>query len=206
MVDTHAGPDWDSRFRTADYLYGTAPNGFLAAQAERLWPGLRALALADGEGRNGVWLAERGLDVLAVDASAVALDKARALAARRGVTVRFEQHDLLAWTPAERFDIVVAIFIQFAAGRDRDRLFDLIRDCLVPGGLVLLQGYRVEQPAYGTGGPPTAEGLYTEAMLRTAFAGFDMLELRAHDSVIEEGSGHVGMSALIDMVARKPGK
>jgi cyclopropane fatty-acyl-phospholipid synthase-like methyltransferase len=205
MVDTQTGPDWDSRFAIADYLYGTAPNAFLAAQAARLRPGWRALALADGEGRNGVWLAEQGLDVLSVDSSAVAQEKARSLAAARGVTVRFERHHHLHCAPEGRFDVVAAIFIQFAGAAGRDRLFALMRDCLAPGGLVLLQGYRVEQLAYGTGGPPSADHLYTEAMLRAAFAGFDLLELRAHDSSIREGRGHAGMSALIDMVARKPG-
>jgi len=98
---------------------------------------------------------------------------------------------------------VVGIFIQFAGPDLRSRIFRNIEACLRPGGLLLLEGYRPEQLAYGTGGPPSAENLYTEALLREAFAGMQVLSLRAYDAVIEEGTAHKGMSALIDMVARK---
>lgn len=197
---------WDERFAKADgYLFGDEPNRFLAAEAHRLQPGQAVLCLADGEGRNGVFLAGRGLDVLSVDLSPVALDKARRLAESRGVALRLEEANLATWAwPVERFDAVVGIFFQFAGPALRERLFSAIRRALKPGGLVLLQGYRPEQLAYGTGGSPDAENLYTEAILRTAFEGFDILHLRAHDEAIREGRAHDGMSALIDLVARKP--
>jgi cyclopropane fatty-acyl-phospholipid synthase-like methyltransferase len=196
---------WDQRYARDDYLFGTRPNAFLARQARHLAPGQRALSVADGEGRNGVWLAEQGLRVHAVDASPVALDKARRLAASRGVDVVFELADLADWTwPEATYDVVTAIFIQFAGPELRARLFAGMRSALVPGGLLLLEGYRPEQLAYGTGGPPVAENLYTEELLRHAFAGLAIEELASYDAVIEEGSGHNGMSALIDLVARKP--
>ena len=106
---------WNERFSSDDYLFGTAPNAFLVRQRHLLRPGAKALAIADGEGRNGVWLAEQGLDVLSVDFSPVALDKARRLAASRGVALRTWQVNLEDWDwEAERFDVVVVVFVQFA--------------------------------------------------------------------------------------------
>lgn len=196
---------WDERYAQAGYLFGERPNAFLARQASRLRPGLRALAVADGEGRNGVWLAEQGLDVLSVDASPVAQEKARRLSERRGVHVELERADLATWRwPSASFDVVAAIFIQFADPELRTRIFAAMTEALKPGGLLLLEGYRPEQIAYGTGGPRVVENLYTEDLLRKAFADLEILELAAYDAEIQEGSGHAGMSALIDLLARKP--
>jgi SAM-dependent methyltransferase len=196
---------WNARFGGKEYLFGTSPNAFLASQQHLLKSGQRALAIADGEGRNGVWLAEQGLQVTAVDFSPVALDKARRLANSRGVDVTFVQADLATWAwQADSFDVVAAIFIQFADPTLRTAIFHGIRRTLVPGGLLLLQGYRPEQIQYGTGGPPHAENMYTAAMLREAFHDFEIVSLVEHDSVIQEGTGHHGVSALVDLVARKP--
>ena len=204
MSDTPTSP-WDARYAGDDYLFGQAPNAFLAAQAARLAPGWSALALADGEGRNGVWLAEQGLGVLSVDSSSLAQEKARRLARSRGVELRIELVDLESWSfPESRFDVIAAIFIQFAGPALRTRLFEAIKRALKPGGLLLLEGYRPEQLEYRTGGPPIADHLYTEAILREAFAGLEILELDSYDAVIEEGSAHKGLSALIDLVARRP--
>lgn len=197
---------WDERYQGEAYLFGEAPNAFLARQAHRLAPGQTALAVADGEGRNGVWLAQQGLSVLSADGSPVAQAKAARLAEARGVSLDLQQVDLAAWDwPRGRFDLVAAIFIQFAGPELRAEIFENMKRALKPGGLILLEGYRPEQIAYGTGGPRTPENLYTEAMLREAFADFEILELAAYDAVIEEGAGHSGQSALIDLVARKPG-
>lgn len=195
---------WNQRYGTTDgYLFGTQPNAFLLSQQDLLKQGAYCLAVADGEGRNGVWLAERGLNVLSVDSSAVAVTKARKLAQQRGVKVEFELADLLQWDWGEnRFDVVAAIFIQFAAPEQRERMFANIRRCLKPGGLLLLQGYTPRQLEYGTGGPSQAENLYTAALLRDIFSGWEILHLREHDDFISEGSAHHGMSALIDMAAR----
>ncbi|MFT4934160.1 MAG: cyclopropane fatty-acyl-phospholipid synthase-like methyltransferase [Pseudoalteromonas distincta] len=197
---------WDERYQGEAYLFGEAPNAFLARQAHRLAPGQTALAVADGEGRNGVWLAQQGLSVLSADGSPVAQAKAARLADARGVSLDLQQVDLAAWDwPRGQFDLVAAIFIQFAGPELRAEIFENMKRALKPGGLILLEGYRPEQIAYGTGGPRTPENLYTEAMLREAFADFEILELAAYDAVIEEGAGHSGQSALIDLVARKPG-
>ena len=196
---------WDERYQQKEFLFGKEPNAFLARQDSRLAPGLRALAVADGEGRNGVWMAQNGLDVLSIDSSAVAQRKAAQLAAERGVVLDLQLCDLAEWEwPQSEFDVVAAIFIQFAGPKLRQSLFQAMKMALRPGGLLLLQGYRPEQIAYGTGGPSAVENLYTEDLLRTEFADFDILELASHDSKIEEGDGHRGPSALIDLVARRP--
>lgn len=202
---------WGNRYREAGeaYLFGTDPNRFLAQRATLLQNGRTALSIADGEGRNSVWLAEQGLDVTAVEISAVAVEKARRLAAGRKVEVRFMQVDMLApgWPPAEMhgaFDWVIGIFIQFVGPEERERQFSVMKALTCPGGRILLQGYTPQQLAYQTGGPSTAENLYTEAMLRDAFGDWEIEELVAYEDDISEGSGHCGRSALIGLVARKP--
>lgn len=196
---------WNARYATDDYIFGTAPNGFLASQAALIQPGMRALAIADGEGRNGVWLAEQGARVHAIDFSAAALEKARKLAAIRGVTLEIEQADVLNWSwPEAAYDLVAAIFIQFTPPPERERIIAGIRRTLKPGGVLILQGYTPKQIEFGTGGPPSAANMYTADLLRGWFGDWDILHLHAHESVISEGSHHHGMSALIDLVARKP--
>ncbi|MDO9011975.1 MAG: class I SAM-dependent methyltransferase [Gallionella sp.] len=194
---------WNERYAGEEYHFGTEPNAFLSQQQNRLKPGMRCLAIADGEGRNGVWLAEQGLQVLSVDSSPVAVAKARALAAQRGVMMDVELADLTQWDwGCEKYDVVVAIFIQFAPPGLREHMFSHIKSCLKPGGLLMLQGYTPRQLDYRTGGPSQVENLYTEALLREAFSDMEIVHLTEHDSVIHEGAGHDGMSALIDMVAR----
>lgn len=204
--EAQAREAWNRRYAAAEgFLFGRAPNAFLAAEAHRLTAGQRVLCLADGEGRNGVFLARRGLEVLSVDISPVALAKARAYAAEQSAVLRFEEANLVRWRwPVAAFDAVVAIFIQFAGPGLRRRIFAGIVEALAPGGLLLMQGYRPEQIANGTGGPPDAANMYTEASLRDSFAALDIVSLRSHDSTIAEGKAHHGMSALIDLVARKP--
>jgi cyclopropane fatty-acyl-phospholipid synthase-like methyltransferase len=195
---------WDERYAQDGYLFGTEPNEFLVSQRHWLKPGMSCLAVADGEGRNGVWLAQQGLHVLSVEASAVALEKAKKLARQRGVAIDFEQADLAHWRWGEnRFDVVAAIFIQFAPPALREQMFAGIKRCLKPGGLLLLQGYTPRQLEYKTGGPSAAENMYTEALLRNAFGDMEILHLSEHDDHIGEGTAHSGMSALIDLVARK---
>jgi 2-polyprenyl-3-methyl-5-hydroxy-6-metoxy-1,4-benzoquinol methylase len=196
---------WDARYATDDYIFGTAPNVFLASQAALIQPGMRALAIADGEGRNGVWLAEQGAAVHAIDFSAAALEKAKKLARERGVTLEIEQADVLNWTwPEAAYDLVAAIFIQFAPPPGREHIIAGIRRTLKPGGVLILQGYTPKQIEFGTGGPPSAANLYTAALLHEWFGDWEILHLAEHESFISEGTHHHGMSALVELVARKP--
>jgi cyclopropane fatty-acyl-phospholipid synthase-like methyltransferase len=121
---------WEKRYGAPGYLFGTAPNAFLAAQADRLRGRKTALSVADGEGRNGVWLAEQGLDVLAVDYSPTALAKAETLARERGVQLRTEVADLTRWRwPRAAFDAIAAIVAHFA-GAERDAFFANLKNAL----------------------------------------------------------------------------
>jgi cyclopropane fatty-acyl-phospholipid synthase-like methyltransferase len=196
---------WDERFAAPEYIFGREPNRFLVSQAALLQPGAAVLDVATGEGRNAVWLAQRGCRVTGIDISAKAIEKARRLAAESGVEVRFEVEDVRqrSWV-ADAFDAVVTIFIQFAAPAERRSVFEGMQRTLRPGGVIVLQGYTPKQLEYKTGGPPQADHMYTEPLLREAFAGWEILHLAEHEDVLNEGTKHVGRSALIDLVARKP--
>jgi len=202
---------WNARYRDAgdDYLFGIEPNHFLARRARLFDEGHTALCVADGEGRNSVWLAEQGLNVTAADISPVAVAKAKKLAAGRGVAVNFVVADLLAadWPPAAlqgEFDWVVGIFIQFANPAERLRQFAAMKSAARSGGRILLQGYTPRQLEYKTGGPSQEDYLYTEEMLRAAFSGWTVEESVEYEEELAEGARHRGRSALIGMVARKP--
>ena len=197
-------PMWDQRYSTTEYIFGTDPAAFLTLHADFLVPGSEALVVADGEGRNSVYLAEHGLRVTAMDVSAVGVDKARSLATERGTTVDFQVADIMewSWTP-DAYDVVVAVFIQFLDPQQRSIVFDGMQRTLRPGGRLLLHGYRVEQIQYATGGPSDPAHLYTETLLAEAFAKMEIEVLRTYDTTISEGAGHAGMSALIDLIATK---
>ena len=197
-------PDWDARYAGGGYLFGTEPNRFLVSCRPLMGDGGRVLCVADGEGRNSVWLAAQGFQVDAFDPSAVGVANAGRLAAERGVCVNFEVADADGWRwPEQTYDVVAAIFIQFAPPPLRRRMFARIEQALRPGGLLLLEGYRVEQLAYGTGGPPVADQLYTEAQVRSELSAFTLETVLSYEAVVDEGSAHSGMSALIDVVARR---
>jgi len=198
---------WSARYRAAgdDYLFGTAPNAFLARQEARFSSGMEVLTVADGEGRNAAWLAEQGCHVTATEISPVALEKAAKLARGRHLSIDFVQADILNWDwPQATYDAVVGIFIQFATPAERPRQICGMQQATRPGDLLLLHGYTPQQLEYRTGGPSAVENLYTEAMLRELFAGWEILVLREHIDEIAEGTAHAGKSALIDLVARKP--
>lgn len=196
---------WNSRFASESYVFGTRPAAFLLDNAHYVPPQSRVLVPADGEGRNSVFLAELGHRVVATDIAEEGLAKARKLAAARGVDVELRHLDLQGWQwPEAEFDAVVAVFIQFAPPALRDEIFSGMKRCVRPGGLVLLHGYTPKQLEYRTGGPPVVEQLYTEELLRTAFRDWDLLRVEAYERDLDEGEGHKGRSALVDLVARRP--
>ena len=196
---------WETRYATPDYAFGKAPNYFLQSCKQLLPPTGRALAVADGEGRNGVWLAEQGLNVVSIDFSPAAQRKAKALAAERNVKVTFELVDVHGWNyPSAGFDVVTEIFTQFSAPAERALKWAGMQRSLKPGGLLILQGYTPKQLQYGTGGPKEIENLYTRTMLQQAFGGFRELSIAEEEREIHEGTSHGGMSAVINLTARKP--
>lgn len=196
---------WNDRYNRPDYLFGTEPAEFLKVQARHLPSEGRVLVVADGEGRNSVFLAERGLMVTAFDYAPNALAKAEDLAKQKGVEVDFLEADIFVWDwSADSYDAVVAIFIQFMPPKSRVAVFEGLKAALKPGGVLLLHGYAPRQVEYGTGGPPVAENMYTLPLLEAAFAGFEVLHSADYDAEIDEGPGHSGLSGLIDYVVRKP--
>ena len=162
------------------------------------------VAIADGEGRNGVWLAEQGLDVVALDFSEAAQIKAASLAKERGVEITLVRADVHSWDyQANAFDVVIDIFTQFSSPPERAQKWRGIHQTLKPGGLVIVQGYTPRQLQYGTGGPKKIENLYTREMLKGAFQSFRDLTITEEERDMHEGAAHSGMSAVIGLTARK---
>ena len=195
---------WNDRFAIPDYLFGESPNEYLFESKTFLQPG-RALSVADGEGRNSVWLAGLGLSVDAFDFSPPAVAKAHTLAAKNHVAVNLQCCDWESFSwPVNHYDNVVGIFFQFVEPQSRAALFAKMAAALKPGGIIVIQGYGKNQLKFNTGGPGRLDNLYDEDLLREAFQGYEMLDLRTEEKTIAEGQAHRGMSALVGLVARKP--
>lgn len=196
---------WEERYSTPEYRFGKDPNEFLARCKPLLPQSGKALAIADGEGRNGVWLAQQGLDVVSTEFSASALGKARALAAEQGVSLTFIETDVHTWDYPERtFDVVVEIFTQFSAPGQRTVKWAGMRRTLKPDGLLILRGYTPKQLDYATGGPKDIAHLYTREMLQDAFGDFGDIQIVEENIEMQEGPGHAGMSAVIGLTGYKP--
>jgi 2-polyprenyl-3-methyl-5-hydroxy-6-metoxy-1,4-benzoquinol methylase len=196
---------WNERFNKAEFIFGKEPNEYLVEQTHKyLKPGQKVLCIADGEGRNGVWLAKQGMQVIGFDASDIALAKAKQFAKENQVKVEytFSDTDSFAWQ-ANTYDAVIAIFIQFADPAMRERIFEKAYETLKQGGIFILQGYTPKQLEYKTGGPSLIEHLYTEEMIRDLARDFEILELSVYEKELSEGARHTGMSALLGLTAKK---
>lgn len=188
---------WEQRYAETGYAYGTQPNVYLTTHAALFQPGQRALVIGDGEGRNGVWLAEQGLHVLSVDYSATGLRKAEALAQERGVNLSTECVDLTAWEwPQGVFDFVVIIYVHFPP-EVRARLHQAALHALKPGGQVILEAFTYEQLQHNSGGPPVRDMLYDAALLEDDFSDGEIIELDECCDVLNEGKYHVGDTAIV---------
>lgn len=200
---------WDERYKGVGFAFGTAPNAFLVSQAHYLKPGHRAIAPGDGEGRNGVWLAELGLIADTVDVSPLGVAKAKKLAQMSCVGVNAMEADLLTWNwPRGAYDIVAALFIHFFDA-DRPRMHRAMLDALKPGGVLILEAFRLEQidfqKTHRSGGPKTVDMLYSKDKLSQDFAGADIALLEEATVELDEGHRHSGMAAVIRAVVKKPG-
>ncbi len=194
---------WDERYQGEDFAYGTAPNDFLRSQVEHL-PAGRVLCLAEGEGRNAVFLAEQGFTVTAVDLSPVGLAKAERLATQRGVRIETVVADLAAFhIDPKSWDGIVSIFAH-TPPPVRLHVHRQVAGGLKTGGVFLLESYRPEQLQYKTGGPPVVEMMMDLSGLRAELAGleFEYAEEIVRD--IQEGTLHHGQGAVVQLRARKP--
>lgn len=195
---------WNERYGEAEFAFGDQPNDFLVEQVGALTRGT-CLCLAEGQGRNAVWLAQQGFDVTAMDQSAVGMARARDLAARRGVSVRTDVGGLADYDlGVERWDSIVSIFAHMPQPLRRT-VHARVVAALKPGGTFLLEAYTPEQLAMpGKGGPGVAEMLADLETLREELAGLDFIIAREVHREVNEGTRHHGLSAVVQIVARKP--
>jgi SAM-dependent methyltransferase len=198
-----SGPGfWDERYAADPAAYGHEPNAFLAREARRIPAGGRVVALAEGYGRNALWLARCGHPVVAVDASAVAVRLLREAAAAEGLPVEAVQADLAAWFPPP-CDAVVAIFAHLPPPL-RARVHGAAWDALRPGGVVLIEAFTPAQLGRDSGGPKDPALLYTPELLAGDFPGASF-EILAHASIdLDEGPFHQGAAEVVRLAARKP--
>lgn len=195
---------WDQQYAVDGYKYGTVANAWLSSRGRHLPPQGRVLVPGDGEGRNGVWLARQGLQVLSVDASHVGLDKARQLAAQQGVDLQTLQVDLFEWTPEPAsFDAVVLTYVHLPAAM-RQLMHRRMAHALRPGGVLLLECFHPSQLGRGSGGPRHADLLAALADVREDFAGLLHEELAYEAEVLlDEGPGHQGLARVTRYQGRR---
>jgi SAM-dependent methyltransferase len=199
--DLEETPMWNERYSVPEFVYGTEANDFLAEQSRSLTGPV--LSLAEGEGRNAVFLAGLGLDVLGVDASEVGLAKAQSLAASRGVSIQTQVADLATFNPEpNHYGAVVSIFAHLPSAIRR-RLYPLVVRALKPGGLLVLEAYTPAQLAYTTGGPKDEDMLLSVPKVLEEFGGLEMVLLRELERDVMEGNFHFGRSAVVQYVGRK---
>lgn len=205
MSFTDATQFWNQRFDKEEFIFGKEPNEYLVEQASQyLKPNSSVLCIADGEGRNGVWLAKQGMYVTGFDVSDIALAKANQFAKDNQVNIQYSLCDTDGFNwQTNSYDAIIAIFIQFADPEMRARIFQQVHQALKPGGIFILQGYTPKQLEYKTGGPSLIEHLYTEEMIRELSQEFQILDLQCYEKELSEGARHTGMSALLGMVAKK---
>jgi SAM-dependent methyltransferase len=196
---------WNERYAQPGFAYGTAPNDFLVETEPLLPRGARILSLAEGEGRNAVWLAERGHHVVAVDGSDVGLAKATHLARERGVTIETVVANLADYDIAsETFDAIISIWAHVPPELRRPLHARCARG-LRPGGVMLLEAYTPSQIRRGTGGPRDPAMCMSAQTLREELVGLVFERVDERTRSIAEGPYHDGPSDVVQMVARKPG-
>lgn len=195
---------WNKRFAGDDYLFGTEPNDFFRAVIPPAKPGQTAFAPADGEGRNGVFLAGLGYDVTTLDVSELAVEKAQKLAKERGVSLRTEVGDIFEWDwPEAAFDLVAVSFMHFFEA-ERRQFHASIVSALEPGGLLAFEGFHLDQIDFESGGPPNEDMLFTRDILAEDFSAFDTILLQQTRRTLAEGPRHRGEASTVQFLGRKP--
>ncbi len=194
---------WDERYSAEGFFYGSEPNDFLRSQTGRIRPRGHVLCLAEGEGRNAVFLAAQGLNVTAVDGSQVGLTKLKTLAAQKHISVETVCADLADFDMGvEKWDAIVSVWCHLPPVLRADVHARAVK-ALKPGGVFILEAYTPRQLQFKTGGPPVVELLMTLGALKSELNGMDFLHGVETDRVIHEGRGHEGESAVVQVVARR---
>jgi SAM-dependent methyltransferase len=192
---------WNERYASNEFAYGTDPNSFLVQNASLLTSPV--LSLAEGEGRNAVFLASLGLDVLGVDASDVGLAKAQKLAASRGLVIATEVADLASYEPPENHYGAVISISAHLPSKARNRLYPLVERSLKPGGVILLEAYTKAQISRNTGGPRDSDMLVDLTELLQQFPNCEPLVAREIEREVIEGTFHTGLACVVQFIARK---
>lgn len=194
--------NWDDRYSEPGFTYGTAPNEFLVSVIDRIPKG-KILSLAEGEGRNAVYLASRGFQVTGVDGSEVGLRKAEELATTRGVTIRTIHADLSEFEIAqEQWDGIIACYCH-TPSVIRAALHQAIVRGLKPGGVFVLEAFSKEQLAYGSGGPQSLDMLMSLDEVKQELAGLKFLHAVLIEREVHEGRGHTGLASVIQILGIK---
>ncbi len=191
---------WDQRYSEPGYVYGKIANGFLRENYSKI-PSGRVLCLAEGEGRNAVFLAEKGYDVTAVDASGVGLEKAQKLAAERNVKITTVKADLADYEIAKNaWGGIISVFCHLDPDLRR-KVCTAVKSGLSEGGVFLLEGFAKKQLQYGTGGPKNEELLYSLDQLREDLNGLDFEIAQETERELDEGKRHRGKAAVVQVLA-----
>ncbi len=194
---------WDERYKSAEYAYGKEPNDFLVETAGKMAGG-KVLSLADGEGRNGVFLAQKGCDVTSVDSSQPGLDKAQKLATERNVKITTIHADLAEFKiEPDAWDAIVSIFCHLPT-EIRKPLHRQVVNGLTAGGIYILEGYGKDQLKNKTGGPPTLDLLFDLDVIKSELDGLEFLHAVEIEREVNEGAFHAGKSSVVQIVACKP--
>jgi SAM-dependent methyltransferase len=194
---------WDQRYSEEGFAYGSEPNDFLVAAVEFLPPNGTILCLGEGEGRNAVYLAERGHHVVAVDSSAVGLAKAASFARHRGVVLRTEKADLADYTiPPFSYDGIISIFCHLRP-EVQAKVHAQIYQGLRPGGIFILEGFSKKQIEFDSGGPKDEALLMDLDTLKQELSALKLRHTVERERVIHEGKYHDGRSAIIQVIGVK---
>lgn len=194
---------WNERYTEEGLAYGEEPNVFLTEVVDQVKPDGKVLVVGDGEGRNGVWLATKGLHVTSVDYSPIAIEKINAFAKKCGVTVNAVCADLNEWDwPRDEFDAVVAIYVHFPS-QARTKMHHKMIDALKPGGKIIMEAFNKAQLDYPSGGPPVLDMLFSEEELKSDFSTVNINEIYEKIVYLNEGKYHVGDGAVVRLIAQK---
>jgi len=194
---------WDERYGEDGLAYGEKPNVYLTEIVGEISAAGSVLVVGDGEGRNGVWLAQQGFEVTCVDYSPVAIKKIKAFAEKNTVSVNAICVDMNEWDwPENKFDAVVSIYVHFPVDM-RAAMHQKMIDALKPGGKILMEAFNLDQLQYKSGGPPVLEMLFSEEILRSDFANAEILVLEETVVHLDEGKYHCGDGAVVRMIAQK---
>jgi SAM-dependent methyltransferase len=194
--------EWNRRYNQSEYVYGTEPNEFLAASAHHIPPG-RVLSIGEGEGRNATFLAEKGYDVVAVDASDVGLMKAKKLAGARGLSISTVTADLADFTiEPVSWEGIVSIFCHLSSDV-RKRLYPSIVAGLKPGGVFILEAYTPRQLEHDTGGPKSIDLLLSLEDAVADLRGLHFLCCVEKERSVNEGLFHTGPAHVLQLIGVK---